>query len=124
MNIWIVSHTSIHLIWIIHNFIDTLRSAGELDNWKFRYTAEGDKYWYNINTEKSRKTFPYMSTVSSHAFKVHTKLKERSAIAYLHINDQHPAYTSTYLYKVARDAAQSYMSKMIYRNSGSEQSDT
>jgi hypothetical protein len=37
----------IHLLWVIENIVDSLQSAGELSNWHFRYTMEGEKYWFN-----------------------------------------------------------------------------
>ena len=70
--------SEIHLLWVISKFIGNLKASGELNNWHFRYTTEGEKYWYNNTSKKSRNTFPYASIVSDHVNTIRKKLLERA----------------------------------------------
>ena len=49
--------TEMHLMGIVYHFFDTMKS--HLNGWEFRYTVQGEKYWYHSATQRAAKTYPF-----------------------------------------------------------------
>lgn len=49
----------VHLYGLVAQFIQELKQEGLFEKWQFRYTLEGERYWFHTPEERAYRQFPY-----------------------------------------------------------------
>ena len=54
-----VEASEVHLYGAVAEFMEELREEGLFEKWRFRYTLEGERYWFHTPEERAYRQFPY-----------------------------------------------------------------
>ena len=54
-----LEHDDIHLYGPVAEFIQELKEESLFEKWQFRYTLEGEHYWFHTPEERAYRQFPY-----------------------------------------------------------------
>lgn len=55
----------IHLLGVVYSHFAEMKKRSELAGWEFRYSTEGQKYWYHPETQRAMKSYPYKKVLKT-----------------------------------------------------------
>ena len=55
----------IHLLGVVHAHFAEMKMRSELAGWEFRYSTEGQKYWYHPETQRAMKSYPFRKVLKT-----------------------------------------------------------
>jgi len=54
-----------HLLGVVYSHFAVMKQRIELAGWEFRYSTEGQKYWYHPETQRAMKSYPYKKVLKT-----------------------------------------------------------
>ena len=107
--------TDLHLIGVVYAFIQKLKEEKLMENWNFRYTVEGEHYWYCITEERAYRRFPYTKNLKHYVKKRQKKYSTLLPTYQKSSTSRHPLFQQygDYLYESASAEALLLMSSLL-----------
>ena len=105
----------VHLVGTVYEFMGKLREEKLLESWSFRYTVEGEHYWYHTPEERAYRRFPYTKNLKRYVKKRQKKLSSLLPSYLKPPTSRHPLFLihGDYLFDASRSEAVDMMTSLL-----------